>query len=79
MRNAATFALTNSILFYKKIKTKKFFVSLGGISPQILQQLGIEGPLSNIVFVSNVSRFFLFLRKATKYSYINCLRYSYGS
>lgn len=26
-----------------------------GVSPQILQQLGIEGPVTNTVFVSNVS------------------------
>lgn len=26
-----------------------------GINPQILQQLGIEGPITNSVFVSNVS------------------------
>ncbi|KAK3578292.1 hypothetical protein CHS0354_010496, partial [Potamilus streckersoni] len=27
---------------------------MGGISPQVLQQLGIDGPISNIVFVSNL-------------------------
>ncbi len=29
-----------------------------GVSPQILQQLGIEGPVTNQVFVANVSFFF---------------------
>lgn len=38
------------------------FVGMGGghnISPAILQQLGIEGPVTNTVFVSNVSAHFM--------------------
>ena len=27
----------------------------GGVNPQMLQQLGIEGPITNQVFVANVS------------------------
>ena len=32
-----------------------------GVSPQVLQQLGIDGPLSNSVFVSNVSLIYEYL------------------
>ena len=32
-----------------------FILTLGNMNHQILQQLGIDGPLTNIVFVSNVS------------------------
>ena len=32
-------------------------VGVGGVSPQILQQLGIEGNVTTQVFVANVSTF----------------------
>jgi len=34
-------------------------MSTAGITPQILQQVGIEGPVTNQVFVANVRRFLL--------------------
>ena len=30
--------------------------NFGGVSPQIMQQLGIDGPVTNQVFVANVSK-----------------------
>ena len=47
---------------------------MGGVSPQILSQLGIEGPISSTVFVANVSIFCLtglsLLRKLCRFYFL---------